>query len=146
MDPSTACNINYVRIRIAHTKKQDALGYASTRSTLRVFHTFAQRPQREIPHLRKYPYKEGVRTAHCQKPLHVVGCSLPPEAAHELLVLHILFYSNYIQYHTAGFFRGRNLSRISRFCDDSRKFSLKKSIFKQLDTTLVGVVHWATTN
>ena len=46
---------------------------ASTRSTLRLFHTYAQRPQREIPHLRKCPYKEGVGTAQNQMPLHVVG-------------------------------------------------------------------------
>ena len=45
-----------------------------------------------------------------------------------------------------GFFRGRKLSRISRFCGDSRKFSQRKSIFKQLDTALVGVVHGVTTN
>ena len=51
---------------------------ASTRSTLRLFHTYAQRPQREIPHLRKCPYKEGVGTTQNQMLLHVVGCSLPP--------------------------------------------------------------------
>ena len=49
-------------------------------------------------------------------------------------------------YLIAGFFRGRILSRISRFCGDSRKFSLRKSIFKLLDTALVGVVHWVTAN
>ena len=49
-------------------------------------------------------------------------------------------------YRIAGFFRGRKLSRISCFCADSRKFSPRKSILKQLDTTLVGVVHWVTTN
>ena len=34
----------------------------STRSTLRLFHTYmyGQRPQREIPHVRKCPYKECV--------------------------------------------------------------------------------------
>ena len=31
--------------------------------------------------------------------------------------------------------------QISRFCGDSRKFSPRKSIFKQLDTALVGVAH-----
>ena len=36
VDPWTACNINYARIRIARAEKQDALGCASTRSTLRV--------------------------------------------------------------------------------------------------------------
>ena len=54
--------------------------------------------------------------------------------------------SNKNNYRIAGFFRGRKLSRISRFCGDSRKFSLRKSIFKQLDTALVGVVHWVTAN
>ena len=49
-------------------------------------------------------------------------------------------------YHTAGFFRGRKLSRISHFGGDSRKFSPRKSIFKQLDTVLVGVVHLLPTN
>ena len=43
-------------------------------------------------------------------------------------------------YCIAGFFRGRKLSRILRFCGDSRRFSPRKSIFKQLDTALVGVV------
>ena len=43
----------------SRVEKQDALWCASTRSTLRLFHTFA-RPPREIPHLRKCPYKEGV--------------------------------------------------------------------------------------
>ena len=43
----------------------------------------------------------------------------------------------------AGFFRGRKLPC---FCGDSRKFSPRKSIFKQLDTALVGVVHWVTAN
>ena len=38
---------------------------------------YVQRPQREIPHLRKCPYKEGVETAQNQMQLHVVGCSLP---------------------------------------------------------------------
>ena len=57
---------------------------ASTHSTLRLFHTYAQRPQREIPHLRKCPYKEGVGIAQNQIPLHVVGRSLP---AHGLLLL-----------------------------------------------------------
>ena len=51
---------------------------ASTRSTLRLFYMYAQRPQREIPHLRKCPYKEGVGTAQNQMPLHVVGRFLPP--------------------------------------------------------------------
>ena len=51
-----------------------------------------------------------------------------------------------LQHHIASFFRGRKLSRISCFCDDLRKFSLRKSIFKQLDTALVGVVHWVTAN
>ena len=44
------------------------------------------------------------------------------------------------------FFRGRKLSRISHFCGDSRIFSTRKSTFKQLDTVLVGVVHWVTAN
>ena len=44
-------------------------------------------------------------------------------------------------YRIAGFFRGRKLSRISCFCGDLQKFSPRKSIFKQLDTALVGVVH-----
>ena len=44
-------------------------------------------------------------------------------------------------YRIAGFFRGRKLSRISRFCGDLRKLSSRKSILKQLDTALVGVVH-----
>ena len=43
-------------------------------------------------------------------------------------------------YRIAGFFRGRKLSRILRFCGDSRKLSPLKSIFKQLDTVLVGVM------
>ena len=50
-------------------------------------------------------------------------------------------------YRIAGFFRGKNFClRISRFCGDSRKFYPRKSIFKQLDTALVGVVHWVTAN
>ena len=36
VDLWTACNINYARIRIARAEKQDALGCASTRSSLRV--------------------------------------------------------------------------------------------------------------
>ena len=43
-----------------------------------MFHMYAQRPQREIPLLRKYPYKEGVGIAQNQMPLHVVGRSLTP--------------------------------------------------------------------
>ena len=50
------------------------------------------------------------------------------------------------KYRIAGFFRGRKLSRILRFCGDSRKFYPRKSIVKQLDTVLVGVVHWVTAN
>ena len=46
-------------------------------------------------------------------------------------------------YRIAGFFRGRKLSC---FCGDSRKFSPRKSISKQLDTVLVDVVHWVTAN
>ena len=65
LDPWTACNINYARIRIARGEKK-VLGCASTRGTLRIFHTYTQRPQREIPHLRKCPYKEGVGNAHCE--------------------------------------------------------------------------------
>ena len=49
-------------------------------------------------------------------------------------------------YRIEGFFRGRKLLRISCFCGDLRKFSPRKSIFKQLDTALVGVVHWVTAN
>ena len=49
-------------------------------------------------------------------------------------------------YRIAGFFRGRKLSQISRFCGDLRKFSQRKSIFKQLDTALVGMVHWISAN
>ena len=49
-------------------------------------------------------------------------------------------------YRIAGFFRGRKLSRISRFGGDSQKFSPRKSIFKQLDTALVDVVHWIPVN
>ena len=41
-----------------------------------------------------------------------------------------------------GFFHRRKLSRFAVFV----KVFLLKSIFKQLDTTLVGVVHWVTTN
>ena len=38
-----------------------------------------------------------------------------------------------------------NLSQISCFCGDKRKVvSPRKSIFKQLDTVLVGVVRWVT--
>ena len=55
-------------------------------------------------------------------------------------------FANTCIYRIAGFFRGRKLSRISRFCGDLRKFSPRKSIFKQLDTALVGVVHWVTAN
>ena len=61
----------------------------------------------------------------------------------------ILLFGTYIAlirilvlYRIAGFFRGSRLSRISRFCGHSRKFSPRKSIFKQLDTALVDVVHW----
>ena len=46
----------------------------------------------------------------------------------------------------AGFFCWRKLLRILCFCGDLRKFSPRKSIFKQLDTALVGVVHWVTAN
>ena len=35
---------------------------------------------------------------------------------------------------------GRKLSRILHFCGNSRKFSPRKSVFKRLDTALVGVV------
>ena len=47
-------------------------------------------------------------------------------------------------YRIAGFFAGENFIAILRFCGDSRKFSPRKSIFKRLDTVLVGVVHWIT--
>ena len=55
----------------------------------RLFDTYAQQPQREIPHLRKYPYKEGVETTDCQMPLHVYSWTLLAalRAAHELLVV-----------------------------------------------------------
>ena len=44
--------------------------HVDTQYALRLFHTYAlpQRPQREIPHLRKCPYKEGVGTAQNQMP------------------------------------------------------------------------------
>ena len=59
----------------------------SIHSTLHFFHMYVQRPQSEIPHLRKCPYKEGVGTTQNQMPLHVVGCPLP----HELLVILMTF-------------------------------------------------------
>ena len=40
---------------------------------------------------------------------------------------------------------GVKVKAISCFCGDLRKFSQQKSIFKQLDTALVGMVHWVTT-
>ena len=51
---------------------------------------YAQRPQREIPHLKKCPHKESVGTAQNQMPLHVVGRSLP----HELLIKYISLVGN----------------------------------------------------
>ena len=45
-----------------------------------------------------------------------------------------------------GFLLREKLSQISRFCGDFRKFSPWKSISKQLDTVLMGVVHWVTAN
>ena len=60
------------------------------------------------------------------------------EATSARLQVHMLPYS--------GFLSRERTSRISRFCGDSRKFSLRKSIFKQLDTALVGVVHWVNAN
>ena len=91
VDPWTACNINYARIRIARAEKQDALWCASTRCTLRLFHSYLQRPQREIPHLRIRPYKEGVGTAESQMPLHVYSSTLLAAlpTAHELLIQYI---------------------------------------------------------
>ena len=77
VDPWTACNIMREFTSRAHGKAGHAR-CSSTRSTLRLFHTYVQRPQREIPHLRKCPYKEGVGTAQNQIPLHVVWRSLPP--------------------------------------------------------------------
>ena len=57
--------------------RRHAVRCASTRSTLRVFHKYAQRPQREIPHLRKCPYKEDVGTVKCYC-MYIVGRSLLP--------------------------------------------------------------------
>ena len=55
-------------------------------------------------------------------------------------------YYYYAIYRIAGFFHGRKPSRILRFCGNSQKFSPRISIFKQLDTALVSVVHWVTAN
>ena len=41
--------------------------------------------------------------------------------------------------------RDKNFVNIA-FCNDLRKVSPRKSIFKQLNTALVGVVHWVTAN
>ena len=50
----------------------------------------------------------------------------------------ILPYSGFLS-------REKNFANFA-FCGNSRKFSPRKSIFKQLDTALVGVVYWVTAN
>ena len=71
VDPWTTFNINYARIRIASAEKQDALGCSSYVAL--VSHVCAATTKGDSPYLRKYPYKEGVGTTHCQMPLHAVG-------------------------------------------------------------------------
>ena len=46
----------------------------------------------------------------------------------------------------SGFLSREKTFANSCFCGDSQKFSLRISVFKQLDTAIVGVVHWVTTN
>ena len=57
---------------------------------------------------------------------------------HRATLLHILQNSRFLSQ--------KKRSQILHFCDDFRKFSPRKSIVKQLDTTLVGVAHRVTAN
>ena len=90
MGPWTACNVYYARIHIAQARKSRTCSGACRHAVCSAFHMYVQQPQREIPHLRKCPYKGGVRTVQSQTPLHVVArrCTLLAAlwAAHELLV------------------------------------------------------------
>ena len=75
------------------------------------------------------------------------------ESTGNIQLQRLLFSKKYIfifckrnMYRIVSFFCERKLSRILRVCGDSRKFSLRKSIFKQLDTALVGMMHWFAAN